>query len=77
MQNDKAIKENPYVCKQVLEQVGEPDNYFMSKGMNVYDNKYRVNIFVKEELSDITGHKLYIKQSYFCRLDNDVVTILS
>ena len=77
MQNDKAIKENPYVCKEVLDQVGKPDNYFMCKGMNVYDNRYRVNIYVREDIEDLTGHKLYIKDSYFCKLDGDNVTILS
>ena len=77
MQNDKAIKENPYVCKEVLDQVGKPDNYFMCKGMNVYDNRYRVNIYVREDIEDLTGHKLYIKDSYFCKLEDDEVTILS
>jgi len=77
MENDKPVEENPYVCKQVLEQVGKPKDYFMCKGMNVYDNRYRVNIYVKEEVEDLTGHKLYIKNSYFCKLDKDVVTILS
>ena len=77
MQNDKAIEENPYVCKEVLDQVGTPDNFHMCKGLNVYDNRYRVNVFVKEEVEDITGHKLYISNSYFCKLEDDVVTILS
>ena len=77
MQNDKAIKENPYVCKEVLDQVGEPDNYYMCKGMNVYDNRYRVNIYVKEEVEDLTGYKQYIHSSYFCKLDEDKVTILA
>ena len=77
MQNDKPMKENPYVCKEVLDQVGKPDNFHMCKGLNVYDNRYRVNIFVKEEVEDITGHKLYISNSYFCKLEDDVVTILS
>jgi hypothetical protein len=77
MQNDKAMKENPYVCKEILKQVGEPDNYFMCKGMNVYDNRYRVNVYVREDIEDLTGHKLYIKDSYFCKLEDDEVTILS
>ncbi len=77
MQNDKAIKENPYVCKEVLEQVGKPDNYFMCKGMNVYDNRYRVNVYVQEEIEDLTGLRTYIKDSYFCKLEEDKVTILS
>ena len=45
--------------------------------MNVYEDRYRVNIYVREDVEDLTGHKLYIKDSYFCKLDNDVVTILS
>ena len=77
MQNDKAIKENPYVCKEVLEQVGKPDNYFMCKGMNVYDDRYRVNVYVKEDIEDLTGHKQYIKDSYFCRYDGTNLTIMS
>ena len=77
MQNDKAIKENPYVCKEVLDQVGEPDNYYMCKGMNVYDNRYRVNIYVKEEVEDLTGYKQYIDKSYFCKYNGTDLTIVS
>ena len=77
MQNDKPISENPYVCKEVLDQVGKPENFHMCKGLNVHDNRYRVNVFVKEEVEDITGHKLYISNSYFCKLEDDIVTILS
>ena len=77
MQNDKAVKENPYVCKEVLDQVGKPENFHMCKGMNVYDNRYRVNVYVKEEVEDLTGYKQYIHSSYFCKLDKDTVTILS
>ena len=77
MQNDKTIKENPYVCKEVLDQVGKPENFHMCKGMNVYDNRYRVNVYVKEEVADLTGYKQYIHSSYFCKLDEDKVTILA
>ena len=77
MQNDKAIEESPEVCAKLLEMVGKPDNFHMCKGMNVYDDRYRVNIYVREDVEDLTGHKLYIKDSYFCRLDNDKVTISS
>lgn len=77
MQNDKKIEESPKVCEKVLEIVGKPDNYFMSKGLNVYDNKYRVNIYTKESIDGLTGEKTRIAQSYFCRLDDEKVTILS
>ena len=77
MQNDRPIEENPYVCKEILEQIGKPNHYLMCKAMNVYDNRYRVNIYVKESVEDLTGHKQYIHSSYFCKLDKDKVTILS
>lgn len=78
MQNDKAIKENPYVCKVVLDQVGTPSGYLFSKALNVYDNKYRVNIYTRAmrgENKDLEG--ISISQSYFVRLDGDNVRILS
>ena len=75
MQNDKAIKENPYVCKVVLDQVGTPSGYLFSKALNVYDNKYRVNIYTRRMVNDLEG--ISISQSYFVRLDGDNVRILS
>ena len=77
MQNDKAIKENPYVCKEVLDQVGKPENFHMCIGLNVFDDKYRVNIYVREDVPDLTVDRTYIKDSYFCKLEDDKVTILS
>ena len=77
MENDKISKENPYVCKEVLDQVGKPDDYFMCKGLNVFDDKYRVNIYVREDVPDLTVDRTYIKDSYFCKLEDDKVTILS
>lgn len=75
MQNDKAMKENPYVCKQVLDQVGTPSGYLFSRALNVYDNKYRVNIYTRRMVDDLEG--MSISQSYFVRLDGDNVRILS
>lgn len=77
MQNDRALNTNPYVCKEILEQVGKPDNFYECKSLNVFDNKYRVNIYTKESVEGITGEKTRIAKSYFVRLDDDKVTILS
>jgi len=77
MQNDRALNTNPYVCKEILDQVGKPDNFFECKSLNVFDNKYRVNIYTKESVEGITGEKTRIAKSYFVRLDGDKVTILS
>ena len=50
----------------------------MCKGMNVYDDRYRVNVYVKEDVEDLTGHKQYIgHSSYFCRYNGTDLTIVS
>ena len=77
MQNDKAMINNPEVCDKVLEKVGKPDNFYMCKALNVYEDRYRVNVYVREDVEDLTGHKLYIGQSYFCKYNNAGLTILS
>ena len=77
MQNDKAIVENPEVCDKLLKKVGKPDNYYMCKAMNVYDDRYRVNVYVREDVEDRTGHKLYIDKSYFCKYNGNKLTIMS
>lgn len=75
MENDKPIRESQEVCDKLLGMVGKPDDYFMCKAMNVYDDRYRVNVYVKEECRDITGHKLYISNSYFCKYNGTDLTI--
>jgi hypothetical protein len=77
MQNDKVIENNQDVCNKIFDYVDKPDNYLMCKAMNVYDDRYRVNIYVREDVEDLTGHKLYIDKSYFCRYNDSGLTILS
>ena len=77
MQNDKAIEASPEVCAKLLEMVGKSDNFYICKGMNVYDDRYRVNIYVKENVDDLTGHKQYISSSYFCKYNGTDLTIVS
>ena len=77
MQNDKKIENNVEVCEKIFDLIDKPDNYLMCKAMNVYDDRYRVNIFVKEDVDDITGHKQYISSSYFCTYDGSNLTIVS
>lgn len=76
MENDREVKENPYVCKEILNQVGEPIGFHTCKAINIRDDKYRVNIYVREDVPDLTVDKTYISNSYVCQLDNDKVTII-
>ena len=78
MQNDKALKTNPHVCAKVLDKVGKPDNFYECRSLNVFDNKYRVNIYTRESVEGLyTGEGTRIAKSYFVKLDGNDVTILS
>ncbi len=77
MQNDKKIENNPDVCKKILKKFGKPENYFMCKTLNVYNDRYRVNVYVQDPIDDLTGHKQYIHSSYFCKYDGKKLSVLS
>lgn len=69
MQNDKKLEENKDVCRKVLDQIGKPENYLMCRALNVFDDKYRVNIYTKRYVEGIEGNT--IKHSYFCKYSSD------
>ena len=78
MQNDKKIENNLEVCEKIFDQVDKPDNYLMCKALNVYDDRYRVNIYtrvMRGEDKDLEG--ISISQSYFCKYDGSNLTIVS
>ena len=79
MQNDKAIPECKEVCDAVLDEVGKPDNYLFCRAMNVFDDRYRVNIYTRVwrgEDKNLEG--MSISQSYFVKYsDKGTLTIVS
>ena len=79
MQNDKAIPESKEVCDAVLDEVGKPDNYLFCRAMNVFDDRYRVNIYTRVwrgEDKNLEG--MSISQSYFVKYsDKGTLTIVS
>lgn len=62
------------ICKKILEMFGKPDNYLSCRAINVYDNKYRINLYVKTNVHGIEGKR--IGASYFIKYDNDTVVSL-
>lgn len=75
MQNDKAIPESKDVCEKILKKVGKPENFLMCKALNVYDDKYRINIYTKRWVEGIEGRT--ISQSYFCKYDGNNLHIIN
>jgi len=76
MKSQKANDGPVYdICDLLWKQVDKPNNLEDCRAINVYDNKYRINVYTRsyDELYDLD--KVRITQSYFCRLDGDQLTI--
>lgn len=63
------------ICDLLWEQVEKPKNLETCRAINVYDNKYRINVYTRshDELYDID--RIRITQSYFVKLDGDQLII--
>jgi hypothetical protein len=63
------------ICDLLWEQVDKPENLETCRAINVYDNKYRINVYTRsyDDLYDLD--RVRITQSFFCRLDGDTLTI--
>ena len=55
-------------CDVIFKHVEKPKDYLMCKSMNVYDDRWRVNIYSKRMVNGIDGQ--YISQSYFASFNN-------
>lgn len=57
--------ENPHVCDLLFKKIERPSNLVTCKAINVYDNKYRINVYTQDydEIMDI--EKTTISQSFF------------
>jgi len=76
MKSQKANDGPVYdICDLLWKQVDKPNNLEDCRAINVYDNKYRINVYTRsyDEFHDLD--KVRITQSYFCRLDGDQLTI--
>jgi len=57
------------ICDILFQQIDKPSNYKMCRAFNVYDNKYRINVYTHEVVNDIESQR--ISQSYFAKLAGD------
>ena len=74
MQNDKKLEENPEVCDVLLNMVGKPKDMVMCRAINVYDDRYRVNIYTRRYVDNIEG--MSISGSYFVSYSNNKLNVL-
>ena len=63
------------VEKLLFQQVEKPKNYLMTRSFNVYNNRYRINVY--HELVEDSLTKRRIKASYFAKIDDDKLEIIT
>ena len=59
----------------LYQKVEKPKNHLMTKIINVFDNRYRINVYVQIEEDGLT--KKRIAQSYFCHYAKGELKIMS
>lgn len=74
---EPKVYQDDIICDLLFQQVEKPKNLVTCKAINVYDNKYRINVYatyVVDKDTGLEGQK--IAYSCFARLDNKNLKIL-
>jgi len=58
----------------LFKQVNKPKNYLMTKIINLWENRYRINIYTEKEENNLIKRKIYC--SYFCHYSPGILTII-
>jgi hypothetical protein len=59
----------------LFKQVPRPKHHLMTKIVNVWENRYRINVWVEVEEDNLTKKKIH--SSYFCHYSPGKLTITS
>lgn len=64
-------------CDVIFNYVDKPKDFIMCKSTNVYDDRWRINMYSKRYVDDIEGR--CISASYFIKFNSNdnTVTVLS
>ncbi len=58
----------------LFKQVSKPKNHLMTKIINVWENRYRINVYVEIDEDNLTKRKIHA--SYFCHYVPGKLTIV-
>lgn len=61
--------------KLLFQQVLKPKNYLMTRYFNVYDNRYRINVYHEIVEENLTKKRIYA--SYFAKLSDDKLELIT
>jgi hypothetical protein len=63
------------VCELLWKQIDKPANLDMCRAINVYDNRYRINVYTRKYDMAYDIERVRITQSYFAQLNDDELVI--
>lgn len=61
-------------CDVIFNYVDKPEDYMFCKAINVFDNKWRLNIYSKRTINDIES--IRISRSYFVKMEDNILSVL-
>jgi hypothetical protein len=70
-----SIEADGLVCDLLIKTIGRPKNLITCRAINLWDNRYRINVYTKHMVTDIESKK--ISYSCFAKVDNNQLTIIS
>ena len=70
------MNNNTEIESLLFKQVEKPDNYLTTKVVNLWDNRYRINVYTEKTSNNLMIERK-IKDSYFCRYEPGSLTILN
>lgn len=59
----------------LFKQVEKPKNYLMTKVINIFENRYRINVYCENTEDNLTKRK--IQDSYYAIYDDKELRIIS
>ena len=59
----------------LFKQVSKPNNHFMTKIINVWENRYRINVYIEIQEDNLIKRKIH--SSYFCHYTNGSLKIIN
>lgn len=54
--------------------VEKPKKHLLTKVINLWENRYRINVYIEIEENNLTKRKIH--SSYFCHYNNGVLNIV-
>ena len=61
------------ICKEVLQTLGPVKDLFEVMARNVYENRWRVDVWTEEWKPEVYGPSYRIKHSYFCKIQDNCI----